>query len=133
MNPTNLDELHRALFEQLVDSFAHAALVGMGKLIHPARQKAEVDLEAAQHAIDMLDMLEAKTKGNLTADEERLIKQTAAMLKLNYVEVIGAASASGGQPPQADAASTGTPSPGDSAPTEPPPAEDKVRFRKKYD
>jgi hypothetical protein len=103
-------------------SLAQSALIGLGKVINPATQKTEVDLDAAQQAIDMLDMLEAKTRGNLDAEEERMLKQTLSMLKLNYVETASATPAPT-QPPASNAAPT----------ADKPIEEDKVRFRKKYD
>jgi hypothetical protein len=45
-----------------------------------------VDLEAAQFTIDILEMIEAKTAGNLDSDEQRLLKDTLSSLRLNYVE-----------------------------------------------
>lgn len=114
-------EFHTALFGHLVISLAQSAMIGLGKVIHPGTGKAEVNLEAAQQAIDLLDMLEAKTKGNLGKDEEGLLKNTLGMLKLNFVETANAA------PTPASAPAT--------PPTEPPPSkaeDDKVKFRKTY-
>lgn len=145
MTTTMNQDLNSELFEELVTSLAQSALMGMGKLRHPAFQKAEVDLEAAQHAIDLLDMLEAKTRGNLSDDESRLLKQTLGMLKLNYVETVhtlgdaaasarGGANASDGNKGSAAATSddsrTQGPSVSDTsgAKTD----DDKVRFRKSY-
>jgi len=58
----------------------------MGKLVDPATGKAEPNLDMAQQTIDLLTMLEAKTKGNLDKDEERLLKETLSSLQLTYVE-----------------------------------------------
>ncbi len=124
MNPTNPDDMNRALFAHLAISLAQSALIGLGKVINPASQKTEINLEAAQQAIDMLDMLEAKTKGNLDAEEEKMLKQTLSMLKLNYVETANA------QPSAAaSSAPAGEPAPAADKAAE----EEKVRFRKKYD
>lgn len=124
MSSTSPDTLHSGLFTGLVMSLMESALIGLGKVIHPAKGKAEVDLEAAQHAIDLLDMLEAKTKGNLTAEEERMLKQTVSMLKINYVETLSA---------HQTGSSAGAEAQPQRSTNETPPAEDKVRFRKKYD
>jgi hypothetical protein len=118
MNSTNPDDINRALFTNLVISLAQSALIGLGKILNPATQKTAVNLDAAQQAIDMLDMLEAKTRGNLDADEDKMLKQTLSMLKLNYVETANVAPT-----PAADAAPQ----------ADKPAEEDKVRFRKKYD
>ena len=65
---------------------AMSAIQQMGKLVDPGTGKAEINLEAAKATIDMLDMLEARTRGNLDAEETRLLKDTLMSLKMNYVE-----------------------------------------------
>ena len=45
-------------------------------------------LDAASSTIDMLDMLEMKTKGNLSDSEAKLLKGVLAELKMNYVETL---------------------------------------------
>ena len=74
------------LFLGLVVSFQVGALQHLGKLVNPHTGKSERNLEAAAASIDMLDMLAEKTRGNLTADESRLLGETLSLLKLNYVE-----------------------------------------------
>ena len=85
MNYTE-EEVRSALFAQLVMMFASSAMQQMGKLVDPRAGKAEANLEAAQMSIDILDMLDAKTRGNLTADEEHMLKETLSSLKLTFVE-----------------------------------------------
>ncbi|MCX8056904.1 MAG: DUF1844 domain-containing protein [Ignavibacteria bacterium] len=79
-------KLHEALFIQLILQFQTSAMIGLGKLPNPITQKIEKDLEAAKLSIDMIDMIKAKTKGNLSEEEERLILQVSKDLKLNYVD-----------------------------------------------
>ena len=74
------------LFQGLVVSLAAATMQHLGKTLNPATKKIEKNLEAAQATIDMLDMLEAKTRGNLSEAEARLLKGILAELILNYVE-----------------------------------------------
>lgn len=78
--------LYDQLFFQLILQFQTSAWVGLGKLPNPITQKIERDLEAAKLAIDMIDMIKVKTKGNLTEEEDRLITQISKDLKLNYVD-----------------------------------------------
>ena len=85
MNESKPD-VNKILFMHLVSMLAMSAIQQMGKLVNPATGKAETNLEAAQATIDMLDMLFTKTKNNLDADEEKLMKETLASLKLNFVE-----------------------------------------------
>ena len=100
-NEFSLEDIHAAMFAQLVMMFTSATLQHLGKLVNPASNKAEVNLEAAQASIDMLDMLETKTRGNLKPDEDRMLKESLTQLKLNYVETQQAA---GVPPPSAPAA-----------------------------
>ena len=76
------------LFQGLVISLAAAAMQHLGKTLNPLTRKIEKNLEAAQATIDMLDMLEAKTKGNLDDAEAKLLKGILGELKLNYVETM---------------------------------------------
>jgi hypothetical protein len=76
------------MFTQLVLMFHSAALQQMGKVKSPFTDKIERDLAAAQNSIDVLDMLREKTRGNLSDDENRLLKQVLQELKLNYVDEV---------------------------------------------
>lgn len=128
-------ELNQALFGHLLMSLAQSALLGMGKIVHPSVGKAEVDLEAAQQAIDMLEMLRERTKGNVSPEEERGLTQTLSMLQMNFVETAQAQPA-----PAAPPAPEPMPAPGPApevvtGAAEPAPkgeGDEKVRFRKSY-
>jgi hypothetical protein len=52
-------------------------------------QQREKDVPAAKQMIDLLGMLETKTTGNLTPDEERLLRQLLTDLRLRYVRETG--------------------------------------------
>jgi hypothetical protein len=80
-------EMQSALFAQLVMQQANMAFMLLGKTPHPETGKTVRDLEAAQLFIGQLEMLEAKTKGNLNRDEENLLKQTLMSLHMAFVEM----------------------------------------------
>lgn len=80
------EQMFEALFFNLVMMFHTSAMQYMGKLKNPLTDKIERDLLQAQMSIDMLDMLKAKTKGNLTDNEARFLDRTISELKLNYVD-----------------------------------------------
>lgn len=124
---------HKDLFSGLVMMLGQSALLHMGKLVNPATGKTETRLEYAQEAIDTLDMLEIRTRGNLDADEARLLKTTLSSLKLTYVDTLqqpaAKPDAAPAAPPAAAPAEAATPA-ADSAPAD---AESKVRFHKKFD
>ncbi len=73
-------------FYPLILMFETAALQQLGKLINPLTGKVEKDLEQAKFSIDMLGMLEEKTKGNLTPEEQGYLQRVLAQLRLNYVD-----------------------------------------------
>lgn len=77
---------HAALFMQLVLMVHASAMQHMGKLKNPLTDAVERNLPAAQASIDLLDMLTAKTRGNLNHAEERLLADMVRELKLNYVD-----------------------------------------------
>lgn len=80
-------------FLGLIAMWSASALQAMGKLINPATGRTETNLEAARLMIDLLEMLERKTRGNLSDDERRQLRETLTMLRLNYVETASAAPA----------------------------------------
>lgn len=78
-------EMNELLFMQVVFQNQQLALMGLGKVKNPVTDKFEKSLEQAKMAIDILDMLLIKTKGNLTAQEEQYISEVLRDLKLAYV------------------------------------------------
>jgi Domain of unknown function (DUF1844) len=70
----------------LIYSFQMQTMMQLGKLANPMTSKIEKELDGAKVTIDMLDMLKAKTKGNIADDESKFLEQVIADLKLNYVE-----------------------------------------------
>lgn len=76
------------LFMQLVLQNQQLAMMSMGKLKNPVSDKIERNLEFAKMSIDTLDMLAAKTKGNLSEYEEKFLTEVIKELKLNYVDEV---------------------------------------------
>jgi hypothetical protein len=76
------------MFTQLVLSFQAAAWQQMGKVPSMISGKIERDLEMAKHSIDMLGMLETKTKGNLTENENKYLQHVLYELRLNYLDEV---------------------------------------------
>jgi hypothetical protein len=79
-------EKNSSLFFSVVMTFQAAAMQHMGKLKNPISDKIDRDLQQAQLSIDILDMLEEKTRGNLSEEERKLLKGILQELKLNYVD-----------------------------------------------
>ncbi|MBN1347899.1 DUF1844 domain-containing protein [candidate division KSB1 bacterium] len=79
------EQMHSALFLNLVISLQAAAYQQMGKMKNPATDKVEKDMDQAQMSIDMIAMLKAKTQGNLSKEEGEFISQVLRELQMNYV------------------------------------------------
>ncbi len=86
MEKMNHEQKNSYLFITLVQQYQMQAWISLGKLKNPSTDKIERNLDLAKLSIDMLDMLKEKTRGNLTAEEERMLTQTLTDLKLNYVD-----------------------------------------------
>jgi hypothetical protein len=85
--PAQGDEAPGISFIAFVMSLAHTAAVHFGDVPDPVTgQKAETNLAAAQQMIDILSLIEQKTRGNLTAEERQLLEQLLFELRLRYVE-----------------------------------------------
>jgi hypothetical protein len=69
----------------LVQLLASQAMLAMGKMQVPDQPELKVDLDAAKHFVDLLGVLEEKTKGNVTPDEAAMIGAVAHELRLIYV------------------------------------------------
>lgn len=120
------EEMQSALFAQLVVQQSSMAMMLLGKSPHPETGKAMRDLEAAQLFIGQLEMLEAKTRGNLTKTEENLLKQTLMALRMAFVEAV--------EKPQPQSEPKSEPVAEDKVPPSQPEAaeESKKRFSKKF-
>lgn len=122
--PMTREEMHAALFAQMVMQLASTALVLMGRAPNPVTGQTETDLEAAQLFVEQLEMLATKTRGNLSPEEEQLLKQHLMSVRLAFVETVQ-------QPPTEPTANT--PAPHDhTASSAAPDADSKKKFSKRY-
>jgi len=78
--------LPAADFAGLVNMFATQAMLGLG-LLEIKGQGPQMNLEMAKYNIDTLGVLEEKTKGNLTEQEENVLRATLADLRMAYVKI----------------------------------------------
>src|SRR5437667_3876392 len=138
-SPVSREEEFSLLFAQMVMQQSNIALMLMGKAAHPESGKVAQDLEAARLFIDQLEMLEAKTKGNLSKEEEHLLKQTLMSLRLNFVETVETSGSAPRQAPKQPSAATEQPQAGepmkpssDSATSGSEEDEHRKKFSKKY-
>ena len=73
-------------FSTFIFSLNSSALVHLGVVEDPATGKKEKNIPFAKQTIDILGILEQKTRGNLTDDEEKLLKNLLHDLRLMYVK-----------------------------------------------
>ncbi|MCM8768511.1 MAG: DUF1844 domain-containing protein [Candidatus Omnitrophica bacterium] len=81
-----MEDKEKNLFPFLVSFLATWGWQALGKLPDPITGKGGKNLQQAKQVIDILVMLREKTRGNLSAEETRLIESAIADLQLNYVE-----------------------------------------------
>src|SRR3954463_3935183 len=123
-------ELYSALFSNLVLQEGNMALMLLGKVPHPETGETVKDLDSAKLFIDQLEMLAAKTKGNLNPDEQSLLNQTLTAVRMAYVEEAKPSSA-----PTAGLNEAKTAAPAPAAPSTPASSEEeesKKKFVKRY-
>ena len=127
---------HEALFAQLVMQQANMALMFLGKGVQPESGESVKDPDAARLFIDQLEMIEIKTRGNLSKSESGLLKQTLMGLRLAFVEAVETPSAPApASPPPSAPASAGsgtTPAAAGTGAASPPIEEHPKKFSKKY-
>jgi len=74
-----------AQFISLLYTFHQSAMFALGKMANPLTGKIDKNLIQAKNTIDIIEMLEVKTKGNLSQSEDSFLKNTLQELRLNYV------------------------------------------------
>ena len=126
------EEIMSALFANMVVQQTNLALMLLGKVPNPETGQPMQDLDAAKMFIDQLEMLEAKTRGNLDKNEEKLLGQSLTSLRLAFVEAIEAPARAEQNPPEPihpPSASAGSTTAEANAPSE---EESRKKFTKKY-
>jgi len=77
-------------FASFLMSIASNAAASLGMIEHPVTHKREVDLELGKHWIDVLGMLEKKTRGNLLPQEKQILEGLLADLRMQFVSLTNA-------------------------------------------
>jgi Domain of unknown function (DUF1844) len=86
-------------FDRLVQSLYMTAAMQMGAGTAPNEQP-RIDILGARQSIDMLSVLDEKTKGNLTEQEKRLLQNALFDLRMSFLEITSAIANSAQRPPQ---------------------------------
>jgi hypothetical protein len=85
-SPEDTEDLPPVDFTGLVVSLANSALIQLGLVGLPDSGKVARNLPAAKQTIDIVAMLEEKTKGNLSDEEQQLLRETLFQLRMAFVE-----------------------------------------------
>lgn len=75
----------QARFDLFISGLAMETLIALGDLPHPTTRKQAANLPHAKYLIDLLGILEEKTKGNLSVEEQRLLGDTVYQLRMRYL------------------------------------------------
>lgn len=86
-----------ATFEFLVHTMFTQALMALGRIPNPITGKSVKNLPTARHFIDMLALVGEKTRGNLDADERRLLEEAQHQLRVLVLEATGSDPGRGGR------------------------------------
>ena len=118
-----------AMFANMVIQHTNMAAVFLGLAPNPQTGETKQELDHARYFIDQLEMLQVKTKGNLTKEEDAMLKQSLAGLRMAFVNAVNqpapvAEPAKPEEPPASAPAQSAEPTPS---------ADDaKKKFSKKY-
>jgi len=74
-------------FEMLVSYLSTTAMFQLGLMAGPSGERIPADLPNAQRTLDLLEVLQEKTQGNLTAHESRLLEDVLYELRMSFVEM----------------------------------------------
>jgi len=74
------------LFMYLIRTFQSSAWIALGKMENPMTDKTGVNIEQVSFYINLLEMVQEKTKNNLTDYEEQMLINTVSELKLNLID-----------------------------------------------
>ncbi len=84
-------------FLDLVGTLQFGALASLGMIQTPDGKRSPVNLEAAKDSIDMLEILQDKTKGNLTDEESGVLAEGLYHIRMAYVAAVNAVAGPGGK------------------------------------
>ena len=99
--PEPNSDIPEASFQVLMATLGTQAMAMMGLLPNPDGSKPETHLGMARHLVDMMGVLEEKTKGNLTEEEAAALKENLHQLRMAYVAVSQQASVPAPNEPEA--------------------------------
>ena len=126
-------------FIELVMMHAQNAALFLGQIPNPKTGEAEINLDLARLFIDQLEMIQEKTRGNLTNEEAMVLRNAVSNLQMAYVEASGAAgphrsaqSEAPQPPPSPEQPGSDVPEQSPSVASSEPDTESRKKFTKSY-
>ena len=83
------EEMPPAQFDLFISGLAMETLIALGDMPHPTTRRQAANLPQAKYLIDLIGILEEKTKGNLSVEEGQLLKDTLYQLRMRYLTKSG--------------------------------------------
>lgn len=75
----------QAKFDIFISGLAMEALIALGDMAHPATRRQSTNLAQAKYLIDVMGIIEEKTRGNLSVDENKLLQDALYQLRMRYM------------------------------------------------
>ena len=124
-------------FIEFVMMHAQNAALFLGQIPNPKTGEAEINLDLARMFIDQLEMIQEKTRGNLTNEETMVLRNALSNLQMAFVEASGAAGPQRAPQPESPQSAPSQPAeqPSSAAPEQSPPiasSEPEPESRKKF-
>ena len=85
--PPDLPEDEASGFETLVSYLSTTAMFQLGLIAGPSGEHIPADMPNAKRTVDLLEVLQQKTRGNLTAREARLLEEVLYELRMSFLEM----------------------------------------------
>lgn len=75
------------VFMNFLSGLVQQALMQLGQMENPFTGGRDLDLEGARYTVELLAVIQEKTKGNLSGQEDRALTEALRELKMSYVEI----------------------------------------------
>lgn len=92
------EKLPEASLVEIINLIAMQAIAALGLVATPDGRRLPPDLELAKHYVDLLQVLDDKTRGNLTPEEKKTLDQVLYEMRMNYVQLASRGVPPGGAP-----------------------------------
>jgi len=85
---SNQYQMPAPTFSTFVASLSSSAMVQLGEISEPTSGQKQSNIPMAKHTIDIIALLQEKTKGNLTTEENKLIQNVLTDLRMRYISAV---------------------------------------------